>query len=181
MQIVDWLLIGWIIGLAYLGFSTGFLANVGVLLGIKLACIAARLDSLRIILGSKLGIASQLVIAGVIFTTAFLFSLCLSRILTSSLDHKSILLWLPNRLLGAFLGLAAAFVIIAQAWIWLGPSVLDLTPTLANSPVSTWAMNQDKRFGLSEKIIGYVYKNAYELETQTRPKANTFDTKLIER
>lgn len=163
MQIVDWLLIGWIIGLAYLGFSTGFLANVGVLLGIKLACIAARLDSLRIILGSKLGIASQLVIAGVIFTTAFLFSLSLSRILTTSLDHKSVLLWLPNRLFGALLGLAASIVLIAQTWIWLGSSILDLTPTLANSPVSTWAIQQDKRFGLSEKVLGLAEESLHKV------------------
>ncbi len=151
MQTLDWVLVGFMVLLSYVGFSMGFLAGLGGIVGLKAASLASQSDFLRDTVALKFGLTSEIAVTILIFLAVVLAFHLVSKIITASMDFSSVLLWLPNRLVGAVIGLAAAIVIISAGWRWMAPSV---SVAVDNSRVAAWALGQDDRFGLSQKLTG---------------------------
>jgi len=140
-----------VLGMAYMGFSWGILTVLGGFLGLKLGFALSRSPYLQTLLAERLGDDSETTVALVIFLIVLLTGFALSKVMTTRLDIKGGILWLPNRLLGAILGLALGIVIVSQAWAHLGN---DGEAFASESPALDWVVFQDYRFGLSEKVVG---------------------------
>ncbi|HED00975.1 MAG TPA: CvpA family protein [Proteobacteria bacterium] len=141
-----------VLGMAYLGFSWGMLTVLGGFVGLKLGFALSRSPYLQTLLAARLGFGSETTIAFVIFVIVLLTGFALSKVMTTRLDIKGGILWLPNRVLGAVLGLALGIAIVSQAWAYLGKG--DAESGAVESKVLEWVIFQDYRFGLSERVIG---------------------------